>query len=97
VARAKSRPLGGISLKGVPPRERPRVERAVRDASERAFHVGIGIGALLVALGGLISVIGIRDPRRRVSAEECPAGALHGASADLGRWQRLRRRVPAQA
>ena len=97
VARAKSRPLGGISLNGVPPRERPVVQRAVRDASERAFHVGIGIGALLVALGGLVSVIGIRDPRRRVPAEECPAGALHGASRDLGRWQRVRHRAPARA
>jgi len=38
----------------------------------------------LVLAGGAISLAGIRNPRRRVAAEECPGGAICGASEDLG-------------
>jgi hypothetical protein len=38
------------------------------------------VGGGLVILGGVIALIGIANPRRRVAAEECPGGALVGAS-----------------
>lgn len=44
--------------------------------------MGIGIAGGLVLLGGLIGAVGIQNPRRAVSAEECPGGQLVGASAD---------------
>jgi hypothetical protein len=48
-----------------------------------AFRVADTIAAVLVASGGLIALAGIRNPRRRVAAELCPAGALCGASQEL--------------
>jgi EmrB/QacA subfamily drug resistance transporter len=85
VARARAQPLGGASLAGVPARERAQLKAVFDDASVRAFRVGVGIAALLIGLGGVLSLAGIRDPRRKVTAEECPAGALCGASGDLAR------------
>jgi EmrB/QacA subfamily drug resistance transporter len=53
-----------------PSRAGPEVARAVQSASVHAFHVGIGISAVLVALGGLLGLAGIRNPRRIVSSED---------------------------
>jgi predicted MFS family arabinose efflux permease len=44
-------------------------------ASVHAFHVGIGVCAALVAVGGLLGLLGIRNPRREVSCEGCAEGA----------------------
>jgi EmrB/QacA subfamily drug resistance transporter len=44
-------------------------------ASVHAFHVGIGICAALVAAGGVLGLIGIRNPRREVRCEDCAQGA----------------------
>ena len=35
--------------------------------------------AALVAAGGIVAAFGIENPRRQVSAEECPGGQLVGA------------------
>jgi EmrB/QacA subfamily drug resistance transporter len=59
----------------------PEVAAAVEDASVGAFHVGIGIAAVLVALGGLLGLAGIRNPRRDVRCEDCPGGQLAGQPA----------------
>ena len=40
-----------------------------------AFHAGIGICAALLAIGGILGLAGIRNPRREVSCEECAEGA----------------------
>ena len=85
VAEAKKRPLGGAVVTGVPPGERRVLVRAFTDASEQAFRVGILVSAFLVGLGGAISLAGIRNPRRAVPCEDCPGGALVGASRDLAR------------
>ena len=50
------------------------------DASVHAFHVGIGVCAALVAAGGVLGLVGIRNPRRDVRCEDCAEGA-HGVSA----------------
>lgn len=85
ISQAKSRPLGGASLRGVTGSERSMLTAAFDDASERSFHRGIGIAALFIAFGGVVSLTGIRGPRRSVPAEECPGGALTGASPDVAR------------
>jgi hypothetical protein len=46
--------------------------------SVQAFHQAIVICAVLVALGGVAGFFGITNPRRTVSAEECPGGQLCG-------------------
>jgi EmrB/QacA subfamily drug resistance transporter len=83
IGRAKRQPLGSPSLIGVPPGERVLLRATFEDASVHAFRVADTIAAVLVASGGLIAFAGIRNPRRRVAAELCPAGALCGASQEL--------------
>ncbi len=83
ISRAKRQPLGSPSPVGVSPGERVLLRATFEDASVHAFRVADAIAAVLVAGGGLIALAGIRNPRRRVAAELCPAGALCGASQEL--------------
>jgi MFS family permease len=83
IGRAKRQPLGSPSPTGVPPGERVLLRATFEDASVHAFRVADTIAAILVASGGLIALAGIRNPRRTVTAELCPAGALCGASQEL--------------
>ncbi len=65
-----------------PARAGPRVASAVQTASLDAFHLGMGISAALVAIGGLLGLAGIRNPRRAVRCEECAGGQLAGQPAE---------------
>jgi EmrB/QacA subfamily drug resistance transporter len=85
VAEAKARSLSTAPAQRVPPPERPVVKKALEQASESAFHLGLGIGAVLVMAGGVVSLVGIQNPRRSVPCRDCPGGALVGASEDVGR------------
>lgn len=60
VGRAKDRALGIVSGARI----RPEITAATRSASVGTFHLGLGIGAALLAAGGLIGFAGIRNPRR---------------------------------
>jgi EmrB/QacA subfamily drug resistance transporter len=82
VAQAERLTLGHPSLAGLPPRQAAVVGDASNDASLESFRIGIGIAGGLVILGGVVGIAGIRNPRREVSAEECPGGQLVGASPD---------------
>jgi hypothetical protein len=83
ISRAKRQPLGSPSLVDVPPGERVLLRATFEEASVHAFRVADAIAAVLVVSGGLIALAGIRNPRRKVAAELCPAGALCGASQEL--------------
>lgn len=76
---AKLRTLARADVAGLPAAEGRAVADAVDAASVDAFQNGMGIAAALVALGGVIGFVGIRNPRREVHAEDCPGGALAGA------------------
>jgi len=54
----------------------------VQAASVEAFHVGVGISATLVALGGLLGLSGIRNPQRVVRSEDCAGGQFAGQPID---------------
>jgi EmrB/QacA subfamily drug resistance transporter len=82
VAEAKKLPLGLPSTSGLPPVQARAVTAAAEEASLEAFHLGLGIAALLVAGGGLAGAIGVRNPRREVLAVECEGGQLVGAALD---------------
>ncbi len=79
VAQARSQTLAHVD----PARAGPDVARAVRESSVHAFRVGIGISAALVALGGLLGIAGIRNPRREVSCEGCAGGQFAGQPVDV--------------
>jgi hypothetical protein len=90
---AEQQPLADVVPTGAPEEVRRVVSAAAEDASVAAFRVGIGIATLLVALGGVLGLVGIRNPRRHVEAEECPGGQLVGVPKDGARqspcdWQR---------
>ncbi len=80
VAAAQNRPLV-TSASGVPNGERGLVHEALVDASLHSFRIGIGVGAALAILGGVVALVGIENPRRRVPCADCPGGALTGAGA----------------
>jgi EmrB/QacA subfamily drug resistance transporter len=85
VERAKTQPLASVEVQGVPEDVQASVREAGQDASVGAFHVGIAIATVLVALGGLLGLLGIRNPQRRVEARECPGGQLVGHPRDGAR------------
>jgi EmrB/QacA subfamily drug resistance transporter len=60
----------------------PVVAHAVQSASVYAFHVGVGVAATLVVLGGLLGLAGIRNPRRVVRSQDCAAGQFAGQPLD---------------
>ncbi|HTZ88121.1 MAG TPA: MFS transporter [Solirubrobacteraceae bacterium] len=92
VAEAKRLPLGLPKLNGVPSAQAHVVRVAAEGASLHSFHVGIAIATVLVALGGVVGVAGIRNPRKRqeedVHAKSCAGGQLVGASSELGPRER---------
>jgi EmrB/QacA subfamily drug resistance transporter len=96
VVRAKDRPLTTSEAESVRGRQRRQLEDAFADASVSAFRLGIGITAALVMLGGLVSALWIRNPRRKISAAECPGGALCGASEELARDELPHVRLPGR-
>jgi EmrB/QacA subfamily drug resistance transporter len=79
VAQARSQTLARVD----PARTGPQVAEAVQAASVHAFHVGLGIASALVALGGVLGLVGIRNPRREVSCEGCAGGQFAGQPADV--------------
>ena len=93
VMEAEKQPLARVVVQDVPPRVRSEVAAASQDASVKAFHVAIAIATLLVALGGVLGLVGIVNPSRSVEAEDCAGGQLAGATGEAARhspcdWQR---------
>jgi hypothetical protein len=96
IVRAHDRPLV-IDTSGVPAPERTVVRHALVDASVHAFRLGMLIGALLAAFGGVIALVGIENPRRKVPCVDCPGGALAGVPADAAHGTGADLRQPAPA
>jgi len=93
IREAEKQPLARVVVKDVPPRVRAEVAAGSQDASVTAFHVAIAIATALVGLGGVLGLIGIVNPRRRVEAADCAGGQLAGATGESARhspcdWQR---------
>ncbi len=94
---AKRQPLAEIRAPGLPPAVSKRVAEATDEASVSAFRYGMGIAAVLVAAGGLLGLVGLRNPRREVKCADCPGGALAGAPPAAVQEKRLPRvRLPSR-
>jgi EmrB/QacA subfamily drug resistance transporter len=63
VREAKRLALGRPHVHGVPIGQAHAVSAAAQAASLHAFHLGMAVAAALVAIGGLVGVAGIRNPR----------------------------------
>ena len=71
-------------MQGVLPRQAHAITAAAEAASLHAFHEGMMIAAVLVAIGGLVGFAWIRNPRRAASdvkAGDCGGGQLIGSPA----------------
>ncbi len=85
VVEAKRLTLGAPTPADLAAGERGALLRASDGASVVAFRLGIGAAAALVAAGGAIAAVAIRNPRRVVRARECAGGSLVGAPPDAAR------------
>ena len=74
----RDRPFAVERPPGLDPAVADEVVLAQQEASVDSFHFGVGIAAVLVALGGVLGLVGIRNPRREVAAEGCPGGQFVG-------------------
>jgi EmrB/QacA subfamily drug resistance transporter len=84
VSSAKSRPLAGDDeVRGLSGSEGATVGGAIEQSSREAFHLAALLGACLMFAGGLISAIGIRNPRRRPAVT--PYAARAAAAGECGR------------
>jgi EmrB/QacA subfamily drug resistance transporter len=85
VAAAKKLPLGRPDVHGLPSAQARALTRAAEQASLHSFHLGLAIAAGLVAVGGIVGGLGIRNPPRpdAIQAERCSGGQLVGASSAL--------------
>lgn len=92
VKQAQDRTLARADVSALPANEAAPVARATEDAAVHAFHTGMTMSAALVALGGILGLAFIRNPRREVTCAECPGGQLAGAPVDAAR-----ERAPAAA
>src|ERR1019366_2682184 len=93
VAAAKRLPLGRPDVRGLPAVQAHALSRAAEQASLHSFHLGVAIAAVLVAVGGIVGVAGIRNPQVDMCAEECAGGQLVGVSSP----ELLSARAPARA
>src|SRR5271167_444569 len=83
VRQAKRLPLGRPDIHGLPPLQGRALASAAEQASLHSFHLGMAIAAALVAGGGVVGAVGIRNPGHEPHAASCPAGPLVGASSEL--------------
>jgi EmrB/QacA subfamily drug resistance transporter len=85
ISEAEKQPLARVTADNAPPAVRARLESASRESSVDAFHLAIAIASALVALGGVLGLAGLVNPRREVKACDCPGGQLAGATVEAAR------------
>jgi EmrB/QacA subfamily drug resistance transporter len=83
VVQAKHLALGIPDTHGLSTATAKALTHAAEQASVHGFRIGVAIAAALVGLGGLAGTIGVRNPGRDVTAQECAGGQLVGASRHL--------------
>lgn len=83
VREAKRLPLGRPQTHGLGASAAHLVNAAAEAASLHAFHLGMAVATVLVAIGGLVGAMWIRNPRQvGVRAADCPGGQLLGVDPE---------------
>ena len=85
VTQARQRSLGTVDAPSLPVPERAQLREATSAASESAFRTGLEIAACLVALGGIVALVGVRTPAKPGVAADCAGGQLAGAPLEAAR------------
>jgi EmrB/QacA subfamily drug resistance transporter len=85
VDEAKEQPLAGGDTSGLPAAEGEQLEGDIVASSESAFHLGVGIAAGLMILGGLIALAGVRNPERVPRPELEHAAGPAAVAGECGR------------
>jgi EmrB/QacA subfamily drug resistance transporter len=85
VDEAKEQPLAGGDTSDLPAGEGEALEGDIVASSESAFHLGMGISAALMILGGLIAIAGVRNPERAGSPEREHAPGPAATVGECGR------------
>jgi EmrB/QacA subfamily drug resistance transporter len=80
---SKESPLSGGDVRGVPAAEAAALDEDILDSSESAFHLGMLIAAVLMAAGGVIALVGVRNPER--PPEHVPGPGATAAAGECGR------------
>ena len=86
---AKAQPLSGGDVSGVPEAEAQSLDDSIRSSSESAFHFGMLIAAALMAIGGTIALVAVRNPERRPRAEPHPGPGAAVTAGECGRPHEL--------
>jgi EmrB/QacA subfamily drug resistance transporter len=73
VRAAERLPLGRPGVGSLPAGQAHALRAAAEQASLHSFHMGLAIAAALVALGGLVGALGIRNPDKDLAASDCAA------------------------
>ena len=92
VQQTQDRTLARADTAGLQAQEATQVAHATEAAAVGAFHAGMVISASLVALGGVLGLALVRNPRRKVECADCAGGQIVGAPVDAAR-----ERVPTPA
>jgi EmrB/QacA subfamily drug resistance transporter len=85
VQQMATRPFAVEEPQGLDPSATAAVVQAQEQASVESFHFGVGIAVVLVGLGGVLGLVGIRNPRREVAAEGCAGGQFVGVPEEASR------------
>jgi EmrB/QacA subfamily drug resistance transporter len=71
-----------VPPQALPSAQVPHARHVLEDASTSTIHLAMLIAALLSILSGVLSLVGIRNPRE-IAAKATPGGAICGASGAL--------------
>lgn len=85
ISDAEDQPLSGGDLSGVQNTEAATLKPEITSSSESAFHLGMLIGAALMALGGGIALASVRNPERRPEREHGHGPGPVATAGECGR------------
>jgi EmrB/QacA subfamily drug resistance transporter len=82
---AKDQPLSGGDVSRVPAAEATSLDNDIVSSAESSFHLGIGLGVVLMAVGGLISLATVRNPEPGKEPEHRPGPGSAATAGECGR------------